>query len=66
VFQDQARKEIIEGVGRWVLAGFLWWADIITDSPCILPFFSSKGMLALGSSVSYCEAPAKKRKGKWL
>lgn len=41
-------------------------ADIIKDSPCILPILNSKGMLAPGSSASYCVALAEKRLCKWL
>lgn len=55
------RKEVgLEGVSKWVLACLLRGADIIKHSPCILPLFSSKGMLAQGSSASYCVALAEK------
>ena len=41
-------------------------ADIIKDSPCVLPLPSSKGTLAPGSSASYSAAPAEKRLREWL
>lgn len=60
------REEGSEGASEWVLARLLRGADIIKDSPCILPAPSSKGMLAPGSSASYCVALAEKRLCKWL
>lgn len=53
-------------VSKWVLVCLLRGADIIKDSPCVLPLLSSKGMLAPGSSASYCVALAEKRLCKWL
>lgn len=55
-----------KGVSKWVLVCLLRGADIIKDSPCVLPLLSSKGMLAPGSSASYCVALAEKRLCKWL
>lgn len=55
-----------KGVGKWVLVCLLRRADIIKDSPCVLPLLSSKGMLAPGSSASYCVALAEKGLCKWL
>lgn len=55
-----------EGVSEWVLAFLLRRADIIKDSPCVLPLLSSKGMLAPGSSACYCAALAEKRLREWL
>lgn len=56
------RKGGSEGVHKWVLVCLLRRADIIKDSPCVLPLLSSKGMLAPGSSASYCVALAEKRR----
>lgn len=63
----------LEGGGAWreegreEVKGFLLHGpDIIKDSPCVLPLLSSKGMLAPGSSASYCVALAEKRLRKWL
>lgn len=53
-------------MGAGVLVCLLRGADIIKDSPCVLPLLSSKGMLAPGSSASYCVALAEKRLCKWL
>lgn len=63
----ERRREVgSEGVSEWVLVCLLCGADIIKDSPCVLPLLSSKGMLAPGSSASHCVALAEKRLRKWL
>lgn len=66
VWRGEGREEVKELASEWVLVFLLRRADIIKDSPCVLPLLSSKGMLAPGSSACYCVALAEKRLRKWL
>lgn len=48
VWRGEGREEVKELASEWVLVFLLRRADIIKDSPCVLPLLSSKGMLAPG------------------